>query len=131
VIASIALQKAVFAALNGNVTGGVYDQIPVRTPSPYTVIGETVSERPWDTHDSEGSEEVIMIHVWSLSNGSVEVKEIMGEIDDLLHDASALPLETGDLVLLHRDYMTVLKEEVKPGETWRHGVLRYRALITT
>ena len=54
---------------------------------------------------------------------------LMEEIDARLHN-QALPLSSGQLVLLQRDDSRVLKEEVRPGETWRHGVLRYRALIS-
>lgn len=129
-IASLALQKAIFAALNGAITGGVYDEVTPGAAAPYTVIGETASEVPWDYHDSEGSDEEIMLHVWSRTTGSTQVKQIMAQIDDRLHDAKPV-LETGSLVSLRRTFMTVIKEEVQAGETWRHGVLRYRALITT
>lgn len=127
-IASAALQKAVYVALGG-ITGGVYDEVPPSTASPYTVIGET-TERPWDTHDTDGSEETLVLHVWSSTKGSTQVKTIMAQIDALLHHQTLVMEGSAYLVMLRREFVTVLKDETVAGETWRHGVMRYRALIS-
>lgn len=128
-IASAALQKAVFVALSGNITGTVHDEVPANTPAPYTVIGET-TERPWDAHDSDGSEETLTIHLWSSTPGSTQVKTILAQIDALLHHQSLALDGAPYLVMLRREFVTVLKDESVTGETWRHGVMRYRALIS-
>lgn len=132
-IGEAVLQKAIYAALNGMTVGGtavgVYDELPTTTLTRYVVIGETAVSRPWDTHDSEGSESFPTIHAWSKAKGSREVQLIMEEIDARLHNVK-LVLDTGSTVLLQRDFSQVLREEVNTGETWRHGVMRYRALIT-
>lgn len=127
-IGSLALQKAVYTALTGIAGVGLYDEVPTTAALPYVVIGQTSLERPWDTHDSEGSEEFVQIDVWSRYKGATQVKQVMAEVDNRLHDAS-MALEAGSLVLLQRDFAQVLKETVG-AETWRHGVMRYRALIS-
>jgi hypothetical protein len=130
VIASDALQVAVFAALNGNVGAGVYDAVPQGAAAPYVVIGEG-TERPWDTMTDEGSEETMTLHVWSRTAGSRQVKQVMAAVDGVLHDAT-LTLAGAQMVSLRREFVEVLKEPdaENPALTWRHGVMRYRTLLT-
>lgn len=88
-----AAQQTVYAILNGNISAGVYDDVPFlpegkpREDFPYVVIGEDTS-RPWDTDDTVGQAVSIDLHVWSRTAGMKETKTIMGEIFDLLHRAS-------------------------------------------
>lgn len=126
---SSALQHAVYTALSGNITGTVHDEVPPGTAPPYTVIGD-VTEVPDDTHTSLGSEETVTIHVFHSAKDSTAVKEVMAEIDVLLHHQT-LALSTGTLRLLRREFSEVFRDQTeKPGERWRHGVMRYRATIT-
>lgn len=128
-IASAALQAAIYTTLSGAITGGVYDEVPPSATAPYTVIGDT-TERPDDTHSSWGSEETITLHVWSNTKGSTQVKQIMAEIDALLHHQT-IALSTGVLRLLSREFAEVFRDQTEvPGQRWRHGVMRYRATIT-
>lgn len=125
------LQKAVFAALDGNVGGSVWDEVPEEEEEDtlYTVIGET-TEVPDDTHDQDGSDETITLHTWFRdleAPGSKALKQELEAIDALLHH-QVLALESGGSVFLTRAFTEVLKEEdAETGETWRHGILRYRA----
>lgn len=127
-IASDALQVAVYGALNGVISGGVYDHVPTGAAAPYVVLGET-TELPWDLHDADGSEETITLHFWDDAKGSRRLKQLMAEADALLHNQT-LGLSGASLVLLRRDFVTVFRDAVSPDEVWRHGVIRYRALIT-
>lgn len=117
-----------YGALNGNLTGPVYDHLPRTKMDLYTVIGETAAESAWDTHDSDGSDEEPVIHIWSKAEGSVALKAEMALIDERLHWAP-LAVAGAQLVSLRRVFSTVIREEID-GEVWRHGVMRYRALIT-
>lgn len=126
-IASDELQKVVYAALNGSITGTVHDEVPATQAAPYTVIGEITSV-PWDTHDEDGSEETVTIHVWDDQTGSLRAKQIMGEIDAILHDAR-FTLATGETGWMRRDFAG-LNKEVSDGKMWRHGVLRFRAFYS-
>lgn len=124
------LQKAAFGALDGQLTGPVYDEVPDDAEDTlYSVIGET-TDVPDDTHDEDGNDETLLIHTWGNDpedRSSRPVKEQMAEIDAVLHHAT-LVLEGGGSVFLTRVFAEVLKEEdPETGETWRHGVQRYRA----
>ena len=126
---SSALQVAIDTALNGNISVGVYDEVIAGATGDYVVIGET-TERPDDTHTSEGSEETVTIHVLSREPDFTVVKGIMAEITTLLHNQT-LALSTGTLRLLRREFAEVFRDQTEvPGQRWRHGVMRFRATIT-
>lgn len=125
---SSALQVAIDTALHGNLSVGVYDEVQPDAGSDYVVIGET-TERPDDTHSSEGSEETVTIHVISAATDSTVVKGIMAEITTLLHNKT-LAMSTGVLRLLTREFAEVFKDQTEvPGQRNRHGVMRFRATI--
>jgi hypothetical protein len=128
VIASEALQVALYNALNGQVGVPVFDEVPPEDPSPRVVIGEG-TERPWDTMTDEGSEETVTLHVWSRAKGSREVKSIMEAVDARLHNVR-LTLTDATMVIMQREFVEVLKEPAEAGVIWRHGVMRYRTLLT-
>lgn len=130
------IQRAVYAALSAQVADPVYDEVPERDPDPashepirppYHVVGET-TERPDDTHTDLGTSESILLHQWSAAEGAAEVKGMMAEVDEVLHRA-VLSLSDGRRVFLTREMAEVLREEGEGAEdeTWRHGVVRYRA----
>jgi hypothetical protein len=128
VIASGALQTALYAALNGAIGAAVYDEVPAGATGPYVVIGEG-TERPWDTMSDSGSEETVTLHAWSKATGTLEVKTLMAAVDAVLHDAR-LTLTGATMVIMRREFVEVFKEPDDAGGTWRHGVMRYRALLT-
>lgn len=123
------LRLAVYAALDGSITGSVHDKVPAGTAFPYTKIGETTSV-PWDTHDSNGSESTITLHTFGVIQDSQQVEGILEEIDAILHDAT-LTLTNGRLVQLRRDFKQSFDDQLEvPGQQSTHGVLRYRALMS-
>jgi hypothetical protein len=131
VISASVLQTAIYTALTSAppISAAVYDEVPQGTTlSKYVVIGDTPLERPWDTHDSEGSEQYPQLDIWSKAKGAREAQLIMEEIDARLHNAQ-LTLSAGQMVLMQRDFARVFKDQPVAGETWRHGVLRYRVII--
>lgn len=120
-----ALQKAIYTALDGTLTGGVYDYVPPDAPYPYTVIGDG-TEAPDDLHDNDGAEETITLHVWSRERGAKQVKTILKEIDAALHFGSLSP--TGASVwTVEREFTEIMRDrDPDTGEELRHGVARYR-----
>lgn len=130
-IGASVLQAAIYTALTTPaISVQVFDEVPQGTTlAKYAVIGTVPFERQWDTHDTEGSEQFHQVDVWSNAKGAREVQLIMEEIDARLHN-QPLTMASGQLVLLQRDFANVLKDQPVPGETWRHGVIRYRALIS-
>lgn len=120
-----ALWQAVYAALNGAITGAVYDQVPTDAAYPYTVIGES-TDVPDDLHDGEGSEMTATLHVWSAAASGAEVDTIMAEIDAALHHTP--PAVTGArLWSAEREFSTVLRDQdPDTGGPLRHGIMRFR-----
>ncbi len=123
-------QQIVYDALDGNITAGVYDDVPYlpegmpRENFPYAVIGDD-STTAWDTDDTLGKEVEITIDVWSRSAGFKEVKSIMGEIYDILNRGNLS--KTGyNIVDCLCDSSQALRDP--DGET-RHGIMDFRLTI--
>ena len=124
------VQRAIYIALSNDpqladMVVGVYDAPPQDPKYPYIVIGDDTLV-DWDTDTSYGAEVTITIHVWSAYHGAKEAKEILGRIAGILH-TKELSLRDTHLVLLRREFEQVL---VDVDGTTRHGVCRYRAVVT-
>ena len=124
------LQKAIFAALNTNVTGlsganvSVYDDVPQQTAYPYVQIGEETTSNN-GTKTLDGNEHTLTIHVWSQYRGRGEIKTIMKSVYDLLHN-TAITVTGASLVNVRQEFSTTLAEN--DGIT-RHGIIRFRAVV--
>lgn len=120
------LQEAIYVALNGNITGGVYDDVdvPEDESPPYTTIGE-LTEGPDDTHTDEGSNLTITLHTWDNASSSSRVHTILRETKQALHRMT-FTLDDGSLAYMVREFVQVLTDESEPGKPWRHAVQRYR-----
>jgi len=123
-------QEMVFTALNGNISAGVYDDVPYlpegmpRENFPYVVIGDDTTA-PWDTDDTLGKEVTLQIHIWSRSAGFKETKLIMGEVYDILN-RGALSKVGYNVVDCLSEFSETLRDP--DGET-RHGVMRFKLTI--
>lgn len=102
---SFASQKALFAALNGNVTYGtgspalvvpVYDNVPQGSTYPYIVIDNQYTDSD-DPLASRRDLRFFYLNVWSTYAGQKEVLEIIAQIDALLA-YKRFPMETGRMV---------------------------------
>lgn len=147
-------QKLVFDTLNGNVSAGVYDDVPDQPPGkpeqdmPYVVITGDVADS-WDTDSWVGERCTIELHVWSAYQGKKECKEIMAEIYALLHRQSLsahvrfIPVGSTELLTSSGDTFTVLLEvsvvdclqtfSTIPNvgaSNYVHGICRYQLTIT-
>lgn len=94
---SLAIQKAVVAALSGNTDAGsnVFDTPAPTNPYPRITVGEGLSV-PNLADCYEGTETIAEIVVWSRAVGFPEAKRIASQVRSILHDA-ALPL-TGHIL---------------------------------
>ena len=124
------LQKAIFTALNGNVSGignanvPVYDDVPEGTVYPYVVIGEETSSNN-GTKTLDGVEHTLTLHVWSQYRGRREIKEIMQSVYEKLHN-TAITVTGASLVNIRQEFSNTLAEQ--DGIT-RHGIMRFRAVL--
>ena len=132
-IHSFELQKAVFSALNtgsitdasGSAITGVFDDVPTNTAYPYIRIGEeTLSVNA--SKDKDIFEHTLTIHIWSQYRGNRDIKDIMKQVHDILHDSS-LTVSGASMVNMRQEFHTTITEG--DGIT-RHGVMRFRAVVS-
>lgn len=123
-------QEIVFTALSGNISAGVYDDVPYlpegmpRQNFPYVVIGDD-STTAWNTDDTLGKEVAITLDIWSRTAGFKQTKAIMGEIYDILNRANLT--KTGYNIV---DCLCESSQALRDpdGET-RHGVMDFKLTI--
>lgn len=126
--AADAVQAAIYQDLNGALPCPVYDEAPPGSPMPYVVLGEW-TDTPADTHDLDGSELTVTMHVWSDAPGTRETNEIMAAIDERLHHGQ-LVASGVRIVSIEREFAEVFREEdLTTGRQLRHAVLRYRITV--
>ena len=124
-----ALQQTVFNALDQsstlqNLVTDVYDFVPEGTAFPYVKIGEqTMVDN--GTKDKKGSDFTIEVHTFSRYRGSVEIKNIMSVVYDILHESS-LSVSGADLINMRFEFSDIIKEN--DGLT-THGVQRFRVFV--
>ena len=124
-----ALQQTVFNALDQsstlqNLVTDVYDFVPESTAFPYVKIGEqTMVDN--GTKDKKESDFTIEVHTFSRYRGSVEIKNIMSVVYDILHESS-LSVSGASLVNMRFEFSDIIKEN--DGLT-THGVQRFRVFV--
>lgn len=94
---SVALQEALFARLEAEVSCPVYDGAPLDTPMPYISFDREISANNSPIAGRKREQRLIYLSVWSDANGQAEVKRINGEIVAAL-DERRLPLAVGRAV---------------------------------
>lgn len=94
---SLALQEAVFARLQAEVSCPIYDGADINTPMPYVSIDREVSVNSTPISGRKRETRLLYLSVWSDAVGQAEVKRINGEVIAAL-DERRLPLEVGRAV---------------------------------
>ena len=124
-----ALRQTVFNALDQsstlqNLVTDVYDFVPEGTAFPYVKIGEqTMVDN--GTKNKQGTDFTIEVHTFSRYRGSVEIKNIMSVVYDILHESS-LSVSGADLINMRFEFSDIIKEN--DGLT-THGVQRFRVFV--
>tara|TARA_E500000331_G_C17063039_1_gene629094 strand:+ start:295 stop:696 length:402 start_codon:yes stop_codon:yes gene_type:complete len=124
-----ALQQTVFNALDQsstlqNLVTDVYDFVPEGTAFPYVKIGEqTMVDN--GTKNKQGTDFTIEVHTFSRYRGSVEIKNIMSVVYDILHESS-LSVSGADLINMRFEFSDIIKEN--DGLT-THGLQRFRVFV--
>jgi len=128
---SWSLQKAIYAKLNDATISGasvsdvpVYDDVPEGTAAPYINIGEETAIND-GTKTVDAVEHTLTIHIWSEYRGRYEIKHIMQQVYQNLHN-TAITVSGASLVNIRQEFATTLEEA--DGIT-RHGVMRFRAIV--
>jgi Protein of unknown function (DUF3168) len=94
---SLALQEAVFARLQGEVSCPIYDGAPLNAEMPYVSIDREVSVNSTPISGRKRETRLLYLSVWSDAVGQAEVKRINAEVIAAL-DERRLPLEVGRAV---------------------------------
>lgn len=133
--ASWELQVAILAALKGDsppsiASGRIYDRVPdaasgATAPDsafPYVQIGE-MDSLPDDVDAASGRDdgemETLTLHIWSRYQGQKEVKQIMQQIKDVLHNVPLSVSGRSSALCWVRSRRSFLDPD---GKT-RHGVM--------
>lgn len=115
---SFALQVALFARLEAEVSCPVFDGAPMDQVMPYVSLDSEVSV-PSDILSKRRDTRLIYMSVWSSFKGQEEVKRIMAEIDAAVHQRP-LPLETGRVISIRVDRKHAQRDA--DGETYQGSV---------
>lgn len=94
---SVALQEAMFARLEAEVSCPVYDGAPMDSPMPYVSFDREISSNISPIAGRKRQQRLIYLSVWSDAHGQAEVKRILGEVVAAL-DERRLPLTVGRAV---------------------------------
>ncbi|HFL7941871.1 MULTISPECIES: DUF3168 domain-containing protein [Pseudomonas] len=94
---SLALQEAIFARLQAEVSCPIYDGAPLNADMPYVSIDREVAVNSSPISGRKRETRLLYLSVWSDAVGQAEVKRINGEVIAAL-DERRLPLEIGRAV---------------------------------
>ena len=94
---SVALQAAMFARLEAEVSCPVFDGAPMDSPMPYISFDREISTNTSPSAGRKREQRLIYLSVWSNALGQAEVKRINGERIAALNERP-LPLEVGRTV---------------------------------
>lgn len=128
--AAWALQTALYQRLVADTAlaaliGGarIYDDVPRDATFPYVTFGP-VTVRDFSTGTETHHEHAVALHVWSRAAGRKETHEILGAVQDAVHEAG-LTLAGHRLVNLRFETSETRRDP--DGETTQ-GVIRFRAV---
>ena len=94
---SVALQEAMFARLEAEVSCPIYDGAPMDSDMPYVSFDREISTNISPIAGKKREQRLIYLSVWSDAHGQAEVKRILGEVTAAL-DERRLPLAIGRAV---------------------------------
>ena len=107
------LQKAIYSKLNDATISGasisdvpVYDDVPEGTSAPYINIGEETAIND-GTKTVDAVEHTLTIHIWSEYRGRYEIKHIMEQVYQNLHN-TAISVSGASLVNTRQEFSTCL-----------------------
>ncbi len=129
--ATVKLQEAIFAALQGDAAlgydlTGIYDEAPADARYPYLAMGET-SIRSGDLKDTSGAVINFDLMLWSDEASQMQVKELMATTDSALQNTD-ISLPGYDLVTLRLQSAGTVRQWSEAGSLYR-GRLSYSALV--
>ncbi|BAW24302.1 TPA: DUF3168 domain-containing protein [Pseudomonas putida] len=123
---SVALQEAIFARLQAEVSCPIYDGAPLNAEMPYVSIDREVSVNSSPIAGRKRETRLLYLSVWSDAVGQAEVKRINGEVIAAL-DERRLPLEVGRAVSIRVEQVDAQRDA--DGITYQ-GSITVRVITT-
>ena len=123
---SVALQEAIFARLQAEVSCPIYDGAPLNAEMPYVSIDREVSVNSSPIAGRKRETRLLYLSVWSDAVGQAEVKRINGEVIAAL-DERRLPLEVGRAVSIRVEQVDAQRDA--DGITYQ-GAITVRVITT-
>ena len=126
----VAVQQAIFSELKADtqlmaVIKGVFDVVPDNQQFPYITIGD-MTAIDGSTQGVDGMEITLTIHSWDQSESRLRLKQIMGDVVEILHCAELVPSgspQIHNIINVRFEYSDLFKDP--DNRTW-HGVQRFR-----
>lgn len=123
---SVALQEAIFARLQAEVSCPIYDGAPLNAEMPYVSIDREVSVNSSPIAGRKRETRLLYLSIWSDAVGQAEVKRINGEVIAAL-DERRLPLEVGRAVSIRVEQVDAQRDA--DGITYQ-GSITVRVITT-
>lgn len=123
---SVALQEAMFARLEAEVSCPIYDGAPMDSDMPYVSFDREISTNISPIAGRKRQQRLIYLSVWSDAHGQAEVKRILGEVVAAL-DERRLPLTVGRAVSVRIEQADAQRE---PDGVTYQGSVTVRVITT-
>lgn len=123
---SLALQEAIFARLQAEVSCPIYDGAPLNAEMPYVSIDREVAVNSSPISGRKRETRLLYLSVWSDAVGQAETKRINGEVIAAL-DERRLPLEVGRAVSVRVEQVDAQRDA--DGVTYQ-GSITVRVITT-
>ncbi len=127
---TVDLFQAVYQTLAGNAAllaivgpDAVHDHVNPSAALPYVVIGDVTATDASGT-SVDAQEHTLVVHCWSETPSTLQVKQIIGAVREALHDAD-LTLAAGRCPNIRCEFTETLRD---PDGITHHGVMRFRAV---
>ncbi|XKK40314.1 DUF3168 domain-containing protein [Nocardiopsis sp. ARC36] len=123
------IQQAIYQRLSTDpaltALATVCDEVPEPAPYPHVAFGEFIEER-LDTHDNQGLDVAVILHIWSKYRGYAETARILAHLDRLL-DRQPLTVVGFEDVSVFREHHRMMRD---PDPDIRHCPVRYRVWLS-
>jgi len=123
------IQQAIYTKLAADpaltALATVCDEIPEVVPYPHVAFGEFIEERA-DSHDGQGLDVAVILHIWSRYRGYAECAAILAHLDRLL-DRQPLVVPGFEDVSIFREHHRMMRD---PDPDIRHCPVRFRVWLS-
>lgn len=118
------LQTALYAKVTA-AGARLYDVVPEAAPFPYVSFG-SIFELPDDSHDAQGLNALVTLHIWDKSASHAGVYDLFALVDAALDRVALAVAGFKDVQIKHTQHQTI----EDPDPEIRHINAQYRVHMT-